>query len=137
MKKLFIMLIAALLALGMLAGCTDKDNTDDGSSAASEASFDPAAGKPVTDEQKLALENCMEYFDLLNFEGKEDIDTDQVTWQYFTDSMINYLWVETEGVPPLDSNDYVFTIGDPASEHYIMLVCDRDSSTIIGYLQQP
>ncbi|WP_040198137.1 hypothetical protein [Candidatus Soleaferrea massiliensis] len=121
MKRIFACILAAALLSLSLTGCAEKEAY-------------PTGGTSVPEKQQTALENCLEYIQNASFEGKDTLDTEKATFQHLTPELIQEVWIDVEGIPELDENDYLFTIGDTSTGNYMMIVCESDSNEVIGYI---
>lgn len=121
MKRILTCILAAALLCAALTGCTGEEAS-------------PAGGTSVPEEQQTALKNCLAYIENASFDGKDTLDTEKAAFQHLTQEMIQDVWIDVEGIPELDENDYVFTIGDTSTGNYMMIVCESDSNEVIGYI---
>ena len=115
MKRLTLLLFVICLSLS-LNGCNSQDGT-------------------LSEKQKKAVDNCIEYIINSLFTAKKGIDTSIIK----IDSVTNDTWKSTwsgnnieESI--IELSDWIITIGDTSEHQFAILVCDSDTSEVIGHI---
>ncbi len=92
----------------------------------------------VPKHQREAYENCLEYIKNSSFMRKDYIDTSIVRIETLKEEQKESVWIEVNGDDSYFSQEqpehWVFTIGDTSGHDFAMLVCNSETSSVIGYI---
>ncbi len=119
MKRKIIITCSILLIVMLLGGCTETKNN-------------------VSKEQQDALNNCIEYIKNSSFDSKDRIDISVVSVKVLTEDMEDSVWVVVDRIEDYfeveQPEHWVFTIGDTSGHDFAIMVCNSETSDVIGYI---
>ncbi len=113
-KKLSLILSLAILMT--LLGCSINDDSS-------------------STKQEKAVSNSIAYIKNSSFTSKDLIDTKQISISLATQTTWKSVWDKESPVDEgdVDSTDWIITIGDTSGHDFAIIVCDSESSKVIGY----
>ncbi len=116
MKRLTLPLFVICLSI-FLNGCNSQSMT-------------------FSEKQKKAVDNCIVYIINSSFTVKESIDTSIIKIDKASNSTWKSVWSGNNPVEEnaIDVSDWIITIGDTSEHNFAILVCDGETSEVIGHI---
>lgn len=86
--------------------------------------------------QQKAVENSIKYIKKSSFSSKNRIDTSVIKIANATDVTWKSVWNSRNqnGEEEVDTSDWVITIGSASAHDFAIIVCDSQTSKVIGYI---
>ena len=86
-------------------------------------------------KQQKAVNNSIAYIKNSSFSSKDSINTKVISISLATESTWKSTWDMDSIVDEsaIDPTDWVITIGESSGHDYAIIVCDSESSKVIGY----
>jgi len=90
----------------------------------------------LASKQEKAIHNSIEYISHSSFSSKDKINTKISSIRYATNSTWESVWSNDGPVEKnaIDSSDWIITLGESSNHDFAMIVCDSNTSEVIGYI---
>lgn len=119
MKRIISILI--IINVILFIGCTSKED--------SEINSLPA-------KQQKAVKNSIEFIKNSSFSSKNSIDTGIIKVENAKED--TWKWVCTKDSPisdnAVDTTDWIITLGSTADHSFAIIICDSNTSEVLGYM---
>lgn len=90
----------------------------------------------MSEAQQEAVENSLAYIARSRFSSKDRMDKAQIQISTVTNGDLKLVWNEDLHLKEslLDTSDWVIRIGDPSGHDYAVMICDSETSEVLGYI---
>ena len=90
----------------------------------------------MTAAQKEAVKNSLMFISESEFSSRDRIDKKKIEIRSVTSGELQFVWNDNLQLEEsaLDISDWVITIGDTSGHDFAVMICDSETSEVLGYI---